>query len=160
MQCASAGRRRRATLAYEQIWRHPWNRKYITYHYAAIEPPTAIGNTHKNLVKIGRVFRRYDRGQTNTHRDRHAHHNTPRSLSGAGATVLGSRCIDDAHCFCNRRQEWQRLRTAYWTNWETSYRTNPVGRIVNSLYKATRRHWYRGTIHSLLAYFTRQRTTK
>ena len=28
---------------------------------------TAIANTHKNLVKIRRVFRRHDRVQTNTH---------------------------------------------------------------------------------------------
>ena len=34
---------------------------------------TAIGNMHKKFVKIGR---RCDRGQTNTHTDRHAHHNT------------------------------------------------------------------------------------
>ena len=39
------------------------------------EPPPYIGNKQKGLVKIRRVVRRYDRGQTNTHR--HTHHNTP-----------------------------------------------------------------------------------
>ena len=46
----SAGRPRWTALAYAQVWRHPWNRKYITYHDAT--PPEEdramrIGNIHK-----------------------------------------------------------------------------------------------------------------
>ena len=43
-----------------------------------IGPSRGIGQVtriNNILVKIGRVFRRYDRGQTNTHRD--THHNIP-----------------------------------------------------------------------------------
>ena len=36
----------------------------------------AIGNMHKNLVKIGWYFHRYAHGQTNTQTDRHGHHNS------------------------------------------------------------------------------------
>jgi len=38
---------------------------------------TAIGYVHKNVVNIGFAFWIYAREQTDTHTDRHAHHNTP-----------------------------------------------------------------------------------
>ena len=46
---------------------------------------TAIGNMHRNLVKIRRVVPEiYDREQTNIQRDRHAHNNTPRCTIRGG----------------------------------------------------------------------------
>jgi len=118
-----------ASSAYVQIWRHPQNRKYVTYHYGAREGrATAIVNMHKNLVKIGRVVPKIW-SQTDKHRhrhrhrhiDKHAHHNTPLPYGGRsdhfgdkiggrpqGFSSLGSRrqCVTSgvtvADQFCSR----------------------------------------------------------
>jgi len=54
-----------------------------------IGPSRGIGQVtriNNILVKIGRVFRRYDRGQTNTHRD--THHNIPLPYREGGGGVI------------------------------------------------------------------------
>jgi len=53
----------------------------------------AIGNMHKNLVKIGWYFHRYAHGQTNTQTDRHGHHNTLLPYRGGVIEILHIRTI-------------------------------------------------------------------
>jgi len=107
-----------ATLAFEQIWRHRQNRKYIT-------PPQkdrtmAIDNMHKNmhknLVKIVHVVLKiWSRADKRTHTDKHAHHNTP----------LACRCDywPKRVALLRRRRRTQYLATATTTTTTTAATT-------------------------------------
>ena len=67
---ASAWRRRRAASAYVQIWRHPQNRKYVSYHYAARGPSeTRPQVACTTMATIGRVVPKiWSRTEKHTHR--------------------------------------------------------------------------------------------
>ena len=78
----------------DTIRRHPRNRKYITYHYAAGGGPSH-GRTYinKKLVKIERVvpmIRSCTDKQTNTHTHRHTHHSTPVHYQNLAAASRGT----------------------------------------------------------------------
>jgi len=66
---------------YMKIWRHPQNRKYITYRNTVRGGSSHgyIGNMPKKSVKFGRVVLelcKQTERQTNKQTDRHTHHNT------------------------------------------------------------------------------------
>jgi len=115
-----------ASSAYVQIWRHPQNRKYVTYHYGAREGrATAIVNMH-NKFDEDRTCSSEDmiadrHRHRHRHIDKHAHHNTPLPYGGRsdhfgdkiggrpqGFSSLGSRrqCVTSgvtvADQFCSR----------------------------------------------------------
>jgi len=81
--CASVGRRRRATLAYEQTWRHPQNRKYSTP--SEEDRATAIGNTHKKSGEDRTCSSEHMIVYRQTHTHTHTHtliNNTPLHYRG------------------------------------------------------------------------------
>ena len=60
----------------ENIWRHPQNRKYARITTLPEEDwATAISSltSTKNWRRLNVLFRRYDRGQTNSHTHTHSH---------------------------------------------------------------------------------------
>jgi len=64
---------------YRKTWRHPKNRKYITYRKDAGAGPS---HGHRQHAQKFSKDRAYPRGQTHTHIRRHTHHNTSHLLWG------------------------------------------------------------------------------
>ena len=101
--CASAVRRRRAALAYVQIWCHAIHKTGSTQHITT--PPewdraTAIWNMHRNFAKIGRVVAKiWSRKDKYTHTQTHTHNSLLRSLIGGGVMLIADMVNTAAVCY-------------------------------------------------------------